>query len=85
MVEKENMFSPTKVPPRQAEYGDLPVFGLPKDLPQKQDPTEFWNSEFENSEFENSEFENLELKIEKWKGFFSGWGLVRKLFRDLIM
>ena len=45
----------------------------------------FKNSEFENSEFENLEFENSELKIEKWKGYFSGWGPVQKHFWDLPM
>ena len=47
--------------------------------------SEFKNLEFENTEFEDPEFENSELKIEKRKGYFSGWGPVQKLFWDLPM
>ena len=45
----------------------------------------FENSELKNSDIENSEFETSELKNEKWKGYFLGWGPVKKLFWDLPM
>ena len=35
----KHIFTPTKTPDRLKEYSPLPVFGGPKDLPKREEPT----------------------------------------------